>query len=98
MEQNKEIDNCSKKDDKSDKKDELEDIEIMNENDKKDGEDSIKLEEELKKYIEDKTFILGDKYKLNLKILYYKISKRKPLDILDCFYRQSFAITINFLF
>ncbi len=33
MEQNKEIDNCSKKDDKSDKKDELEDIEIMNEND-----------------------------------------------------------------
>ena len=94
MEQNKEIDNCSKKDDKSDKKDELEDIEIMNENDKKDGEDSIKLEEELKKYIEDKTFILGDKYKLNLKILYYKISKRKPLDILDCFYRQSFAIIL----
>ena len=94
MEQNKEIDNCSKKDNKSDKKDELEDIEIMNENDKKDGEDSIKLEEELKKYIEDKTFILNNKYKLNLEILYYKISKRKPLNILDCFYRQSFAIIL----
>ena len=92
MEKNEEMDNSNKKGDKSDKKDELKDIEIMNENDKTDQEDRIKLDENLKKYIEDKTFVLNDKWKLNLKILYYKISKRKPLKKLDCLYQQSFVI------
>ena len=91
MEQNKEKDKDIKKGDGSEKKDEIEDIVLMDENDKMDGNEIIKLDENLKKYIDDKIFVLNDKWKLNLKILYCKISKKKALPKLNIYYLESYA-------
>ena len=55
----------------------------------------INLDENLISYIKNKNFILNDKYKLNLEILYNRISQEKVLQKLDILYYQNYA-TITF--
>lgn len=72
-------------------KEKIEDIEKIGEIEEKDKIIVIKLDENLKKHIKDKNFILDNKWKLNLEILYDKISQKKPLNNLDILYDQSYA-------
>ena len=92
MEQIKENENESKKKDESKKEEEIKDIVTIDEKDKMNEEDIIKLDENLLKYIKNKIFILNDKWKLNLENLYYKIRKRKPISNLDVTYFDSFTV------
>ena len=97
MEENKNKANIDKEEEinKKEKKEEIEDIEKMEELEENPGEVVIKLDENFKRHIEDKNFILDKKYKLNLKILYSKISQGKLLQNLDIIYYNNFA-TISY--
>ena len=65
----------------------IEEIEKINPN----GEELIKIDENLKKHIEDKVFLLNQKLKINVKFLYQKISKREKFKSFYIYYSKSYA-------
>ena len=65
----------------------IEEIEKINPN----GEELIKIDENLKKHIEDKVFLLNQKLKINVKFLYQKISKREIFESFYIYYSKSYA-------
>ena len=72
----------------NEKIEESEEMEEIEENEK---DIIIKLDENLKKHIENKNFILNDKLKIKYKFLYNKISKTNLLNKLDIFYFDTYA-------
>ena len=65
----------------------IEEVEKINPN----GEELIKIDENLKKHIEDKVFLLNQKLKINVKFLYQKISKREMFKSFCVVYSKSYA-------